>query len=305
MLLDTIQSGLKVLRNNTKQIKMALLLITPIFLLVRPVKYNNSSEESLIDESALITDPGFCDSPFEYEERPPHETICILYSGSRAFEKELVGKINKLIIRSKSIKVLREDILENVFIKIHVTEGTENKLLLHPLRCSQPNSDLMAIASKIFRSSVVIELADIFPYRFENRIDLELNFDDNSIIKFCLMLRYYSNIHSHYYGGYYYIPLNTGMITFPMLREFILCCLLHELFEVENRISPFLLLFHSMLYYLIPPAGFFVMRKPCRAMYLFIFCVLNFKFGLLCCLYVYVSEVWTLFCGGLLKLKSL
>lgn len=291
MLLKVIQRLVSAVGKNTRRTKAIILLVAPIFLLLRLQKYHMYSGESLI-EDLKFEDADIYDTPVDYEDRPPHETIYILFTGSAELETRLNDRIRRLMVRSKSIQISREDTPESVFVKINLVESSHQGLRLHPLRSFQPNSDLITIAMRLFPPVVRFDLLDIFHYRFENRIDLELPPSEKSICDLCRLLRYYSNIHSHYYGIYYYIPLSTGIITLDMLKGFIICCIAHEAFEISAKFNPVVFLAHSVLYYFFPPVGFFILRKPHRAVYLFSFCLLNFRFGFLSCVYLYINEVW-------------
>jgi len=290
MLLKVIQRFFEYARNNTRKTKALILLLAPIFLPLNLQKYHLYSTESLADDLKFNDSVGFYDTPLDYEDMPPHETIYILFTGSEAFEHRLGDRIKRMMVRSRSIKISRENTPENVFVKIHLTENKHPKLNLHPLRAAQPNSDLITIAMKLFPPATSFDLQDILHYRFENRIDLELPNNERSIRDLCSLLRYYSNIHSHYYGIYYYIPLAKGMVTLDMLKWFIICCIAHEAFDVPSKLNPVVFLAYSTLYYFIPPLGLYILTKPHRSVYLFAFCLLNFRFGFFHCLCLYISE---------------
>lgn len=296
MIFKTLQRTLEILRHNKCRAKAALLLLLPAFLLFRPDKYTLYSKESLFDHLEFSRDCGFYDHPKEYEEMPPHQTIYICFEGSSALEHRLSEKIKRIMVRSKSIKLSREDSNEPFFAKIYLREGKCKTVELHPFRNFQPNSDLIGLARTLFTPRLKFDAADILLSRFEskvfeNKIDLCTDDSEQSVQDFCYLLRYYLNIHSHYYGIYYYIPLESCMITFDSLKNFIAGYLVYELFEFSPDFNLTAFLMRSVAYYFVPLSGFLATRKEQRAIYIFVFSILNFKFGFLYCVCRYLNEI--------------
>ncbi|ELA42767.1 uncharacterized protein VICG_00082 [Vittaforma corneae ATCC 50505] len=299
MIFKTLQKTLETLQQNKRKAKIALLLLLPASLLFRPDKYNLYSKESLFDHLEFSRDHGFYSHPKEYEEMPPHQTIYICFEGSRALENRLNEKIKKIMVRSKSIQLSRENINESFFVKIYLKESKRKTIELHPFRTFQPNSDLISLAKTFFTPCLEFSISDILfsgpkDMLFENRIDLCIDNSEQSIQDLCYLLRYYLNMHSHYYGIYYYIPLANCMITFDSLKNFMIGYLIYELFDFSPSFDPTVFLIRSIAYYFFPISGLLALGKDSRAAYLFVFAILNFKFGFLYCVCLYLNALKTL-----------
>lgn len=290
MLFKLILKSFEIFWRNKQQAQAFLLLLLPALLLFKPSKYKIHSRELLFDSLDVDDETGFYGPPIDYKVQPPNETIYIHFEGSHNLYNILNEKIKKITIRSKSIKLSREDANEHFFIKLYLKENVYSALEMHPLRNFQPNSDLLTAAACLFDPFLKFDLMDFLLYKFENRIDILVNNDEASITKICNLLRYYLNIHSHYRGSYYYIPLKKRIIKLNSLKLFIAGYILYELIKGSSKFDLGIFLIKSIVYYLFPPAGLFLGNLESRAIYAFIFCIMNFKVGFVCCLYWYLHE---------------
>ena len=247
----------------------------------------------------------FYNSPLEYEDMP-HQTIYIQFDGSIGFKEKLINKINRISVRSKSIKLSDIDLNYNFFVKIHLKESGSKSLDLHPIRRLQPNSDVIALARLLFKPKLIFDFTDLFEYKFVNKINICIDDSEQSIDDLCYLLRYYLNIHSHYYGNYCYVPLESHMISFNSAKFFIIAFLFYTLFDFSCDFNVTTVILHSLLYYICPVTVVLKKRKNHLFIYLLVFTIINFRIALLYCIYLYINGVTQLFKdkSSLITMKS-
>lgn len=290
MLLKTLKNYFKILINNKQKVKLGLLIVLPVLLYIKQDSYTLYSSESLFDYYEISNSDSF-NEPMEFEDLSPNQTIYIHFNGTDLFKEKLTDKINRIPVRSKSIKLSTMNINEHFFVKIYLTESSFKFLDLHPIRRFQSNSDIVTLAKHFFNPYLNFHFSDFFKYRFENYVNIRIDNSEQSIDDLCHLLRYYSNIHSHYYGNYYYIPLKNGMISFNYTKNFMIVLMLYTLFDFSCDFNIIIVLIYAILYYIFPLTAIIKKRKEHMFIYLLIYTVLDFKTAFLYCICLYINEV--------------
>lgn len=299
MLINFMAKSLILLEKFKQPVKNTLLGLAFASLYIKPTEYDLMSKESLYSQIGETNSFLMLEEATEFDESPPHQTICIVVDGQDSFYEKIRHYVNRLRLRSKSIKVTREDDSPNYFVKMYVKESVETKFEIHPFRNFQPNSDIVHLAKLVFDTKMACSWSDLLANRFENRVDILLENDPIKIERICLLLRFYMNIESHYYGLYYYVPIRSGIIRAEAFALFIIAVLAHSLFDFDPTFNPVLLIIAGGLYSLCPLTSLLFLRKRTVFIFGIIFSIMNFKFGFLYCLLHYsITLRNTFFCSG-------
>lgn len=295
MLLNVATKLFEQIKINRIFIKRILLILAPLLLKFHYEEFKSMSFESLHTHFVFDPQNEFLKEPLLFEEKPPLETIFIQLSGSEEFEERIRYNLGKMKIRSKFIYVTRNESSKHYFVKIYLSEGQKSSYNAYPLANYQTNSELAFLARSIFKTSLLFKISDVFYASFENSVDLTLRNDHTHILDLCHLIRHFSNIHSHYYGLYYYIPLSSKLIKAESLGRFIIVVLLTNILEVDLNINLISIMISAILFALAPLSCVFYLKSRGKAIHLFLFFIINFKFcflyAILCYLYEFVSEI--------------
>ncbi|KAM0681538.1 hypothetical protein GINT2_000051 [Glugoides intestinalis] len=272
---------------NKEKVMQILLILSLSFLFIRPTPYKLSSSESLFDILSLHTPSVSLDEPKEFEDQPAHETILITCCGTDSFKENLSDAINRIAIRSKSIKISKTDIKENFFAKICLQESNTNSFKIFPMRYYHPNSDLVFLTKSFFEASLHFELKDLFYQQFENRVDLFISNDKDSIEKLCKLLRCILNMHSYYYGCYYYIPFKNFLVKAESFNISLISFLLYSTFIFDTNFHLVIPVMIFGIYRVFPLLGMLLANRKQLSLYIIVFFSINFKFGIV----FYLSRV--------------
>ena len=291
MLFTITTKALAFLNKNKLLLKRILLCLAPFFLKFNKDPFKSMSFESLSSHFVFNPSNEFQKESQPYDSKPSNQTIFIKLDGSEEFELRVRDRISRLKVRSKSIIISRNNSNDHYFIKIYLKENSKNSYNVYPLINYQPNSEIAFLTRSLFPSKLMFSFRDLFYKPFENSIELHLENNYSSIIKLCTLIRYFSNIYSHYYGIYYYIPLSHDLIRAESLAKFIFITLAILLFNLNTKFNTLFVFSISFLYLMAPFTCIFFIKSRIKAVFLITFSVLNLKFGFLFALFCYFIEI--------------
>lgn len=291
MLIKNIHKIMKKAQQNKTIVKTLLLAVAPLLLFFRIEKYDLSTQESLFENLNFSNKQGFLETPIEFKNAPPHETIFIKFNGSKEFEEKLLERINRIAVRSKSIKISKNPTQENCFVNIYLEESKSDEIKIYPLSRYQPNSDLMFLGKSFFEPSLHVSFRDFFYQSFQNKLEISIKNSEDSIEDLCNLLRCLLNMHSHYYGVYYYVPLKKGMLSAESISRHPFLLILYFLFDFNSEYSVILSILVIAVYSFFPILGILIAPRAQRAIYILFFLLIDFKFAFIGCILWYFDEI--------------
>lgn len=288
MLLENLVSILSYFKLYKHQLKKVVLILFIPLLLMKPQSYELMSKESLYPQIGDSESLLFTEKEVEYKRNSPHETILICLNNNNYFDDLLKSYIKKIYIRGKTVLFSNTDLNENYFLKIFIKESNITNISIFPMRKYQPNSDIFYLALEFFKSKNEINFKDIFYNKIENAIFINLENNQNDIKNFCLLLRLYMNIESYMYGIYYYVPYGNVLIRAEPFYFFILGVLILSIYDIELDLNPFKIVIVCIIYDFCPLICFMFLDVKYCFIFGFVFSVLNFRFGFLYCILIYL-----------------
>lgn len=291
MLLNVLSKLVKTGLKYKQMTKSILIMISAFFLSISSCKYEIATMETFYQHLSSNDFEWIQDTPIEHEDLPPNQTIFIKFTGSDETKQRLSEYIDRIRIRSKSIKLKTEDEQDSFFLKINLCQNDSDSGQIYPMKPNQPNSDLISLMSEFYPLKMKYKLGDIFDRHPHNILDISINDTESSLHNFMSFLRCCININSHSHGTYYYIPLKDRLIRIESFFGFIMCLILYEILDFSLEYEYLSVILISLIYYFIPPVIFLFTFKPFRLMLLFISNILNFRFGVLYGLLIYLIEM--------------
>lgn len=291
MLFEIATKTMKYLSEKIRLIRKFALLVAPIFLKLHINDFKSMSFESLIAHFSFNPNIELGSEPCPFELKSPNQTIFIKLEGSEDFEFRIQEYLSKMKIRSKSIVISRNDSNHHYFIKIFIKESSTNHLVIYPLMNHQPNSELMYIARSLFESKLKYRVSDLLYNRFENSLEISLENNYSSVLKFCKLIRYFSNLYSHSYGIYYYLPTYSGLIKAESLMIFIGFISLILLTKSSINFNIFITFLNCVIYMLMPFTCVLFANSEFKGIYLILFSIINLKFGFIFAIICYTLEL--------------
>lgn len=305
MLLNIAAKALNLINTNKMIVKRLLIAIAPFLLKTHLNSFKCMSFESLLARFTFNPKSEFLENAQVLEEKSPYETIFIKFEGSKDFELRIKDKISKLKVQTKYIKISRIDSSEHYFVKIYLSEGSSSFYNVYPLMNYQPITELAFLTRSVFNHRLLFRLSDLFYTPFENAICLTLKDNDQSILKLCHLIRYFSNINSHIYGLYYYVPLATGFIKIESLAKFIILVCIILGFDLKLDFDVISTISNVSNFILSPTICISLVNSNQKCIYLALFTMINFKFafifGILCYTIELIKEIKILKSSGKYK----
>lgn len=271
-------------------LKSVLLFAAPLTLFHLKSDYSLRSYETLYDQ----IDPLYnltSDEPVDFAERPPHQTICIVLSEKNRGSSSIIGEVRRLRLRTKSVVFTDRDIRETFFAKIFIQTSDRSSVHVHPLRNFQPNSDLLALAIKVFGCRLSLHYRDLTYGPFENAVYLSLRDTKEDRQKLLTLLRYYMNVEAFVWCNFFYVPFRKFYIRAEPLILFNIVVICTMLFDCDLLLDPLGLVFTACLFGAAPLSLVLLYDARRNAILALLFSVINFKFGFVFCLLFYVYTV--------------
>lgn len=300
MLVGLFYKHLHKLNCSVNYVRLACLVISLLFVYPRISYHEFYSSESLFGFQSISRTALLSAQPNEFSDElrnsPPFKTIAVIVNNN-----ELLAKIKNSILflklKTKNIKIINKNDYAGYFTTIEIRKTDESRVEIHPLRNYQPNSDLLHIAAGVFKPTLVFNISDLFISKFENKIEIALSGDDQSMLDFVKLLHYLMNITSLVWGTYFYVPLgdvnslfgennskpsgelNLYFIKAETVVPFIALTIVESLLAGRYKIDPILLACNGLAIWISPCLVPLVYNIKGIAPLLILYSFINFKVG--------------------------
>jgi hypothetical protein len=291
MFLDLALNAFFYLKTKKLIIRKILVFTGPLFLYFQKHSFDSMSFESL--QAQLIFDQKneFLEKPEKFIEKPPYETIFIKFKGSEDFEAKLNDFILRLKVKTRSVKISREDSKEHYFIKIYLTEDDSNHHEVFPLSNYHTNTEIAFLTRSLFKTKLSFRFSDLFYKPFENSIHLTVKNNLQTTLKICNLIRYFSNLYSHFYGLYHYVPLTKKFIKAESLAIFIFYVISITAFNLKLQFNLISTILVGISFVLTPLTCLFAVNLNQKPVLMFMFLAINIKFAFVYALICYAIEL--------------
>lgn len=267
------------------QLQLLIAAIAPIFLYKCKSDNNLRSDESLYGTLNPYENLAN-DRPEEFIQMPPHQTICIVMNGHFP---GLVERVKHIRLRSKFILFTTKDIDQIFFVKLKIRAADHSCVVLDPLQRILPDSDLVFLAGRVFGSKTAFQPRSLFYNNYNNTIHLDFCNDHKNHNKLLILLRYYMNVEAFTWSNYFYIPFPNYHIRAEPIVGFIIAVFGMCILNCEAHGAPLPLLCRASLFIAAPISVIFMYDRGANGLLIFLFSIINFKFGFLFSILCYIS----------------
>lgn len=324
MLIDKLLFILKSVQHRTTPIRIALLLLGSAMFIPKiskdkiytdeslerrskpEIKYINSDLEDYFEHKEIPDYFTAENSEFVYDKNgdSPIHTILILGEKSQKVQaSRLLSIILQDLCLTKNVRVVLTDSTEDYqcylfyFLVIRITFRDETAQFYNFLKPIQCNSDVFFLTKKYFGLKLQFKLP--FRQRFETNVNqIHINLDQqnlNDLFVFRQLFRAVSNLHSHAYGSYFYIPFNNFHVDLIAFLPFIAVTFFISLLDSYSK-RGFSVSYEFLVsfLFLITPWAFVLtifQNSAVNAFSIIFFISVNLPFGIIYCYLIYLKNL--------------